>query len=189
MYLSCYTLSPWVPEVDFSISEYEQSTVANRVSVKIQDRTANSATPEKMPHYEPSYLCAHCLQRYVAERDKYKHQQNGKQCRSWWDGLLWVFIHVAVDRHWSKVYFFLCMLSSVRAKSLILLLLLFIQHLKLGRRFGASKIDLILCMLDKNFSRKHFEIFFLFFLENRIWHFMQIVSNGDNLHEVSDPIF
>ena len=24
---------------------------------------------------------------------------------------------------------------------------------------------------------------------NRIWHFMQIVSLGDNLHEVSDPIF
>ena len=32
-------------------------------------------------------------------------------------------------------------------------------------------------------------IIFLFFLENRIWHFMQIVSLGDNLHEVSDPIF
>ena len=28
-------------------------------------------------------------------------------------------------------------------------------------------------------------IFFLFFLENKIWHFMQIV----NLHEVSNPIF
>ena len=26
------------------------------------------------------------------------------------------------------------------------------------------------------------------FLENRNWHFMQIVSLGDNLHEVSDPI-
>ena len=44
-------------------------------------------------------------------------------------------------------------------------------------------------MLGKNFSRQQFEIFFLFFLENRIWHFMQIVSLGDNLHEVSDPIF
>ena len=32
-------------------------------------------------------------------------------------------------------------------------------------------------------------IFFLFFLENRIWLFMQIVSSGDNLHEMSDPIF
>ena len=28
-------------------------------------------------------------------------------------------------------------------------------------------------------------IFFLFFPENRIWHFMQIVSTGDNLHEMS----
>ena len=27
---------------------------------------------------------------------------------------------------------------------------------------------------------------FLFFQENRIWHFMQI---GDNLHKVSNPIF
>ena len=31
-------------------------------------------------------------------------------------------------------------------------------------------------------------LFFLFFLENRIRHFMHIVS-GDNLHEMSDPIF
>ena len=32
-------------------------------------------------------------------------------------------------------------------------------------------------------------IFFLYFLENRFWHIMQIVSLGDNLHDVSDPIF
>ena len=31
-------------------------------------------------------------------------------------------------------------------------------------------------------------IFFLFFPENRIWHFIQIFSKGDNLHEVSNPI-
>ena len=31
--------------------------------------------------------------------------------------------------------------------------------------------------------------FFLFFWENRTWHFMQIVSSGDNLHEMSNPIF
>ena len=30
--------------------------------------------------------------------------------------------------------------------------------------------------------------FFLFFLEKRIWHFMQIVSWGDNLREVSNQI-
>ena len=32
-------------------------------------------------------------------------------------------------------------------------------------------------------------IFFLFLPENRIWHFMQIVSIGDNLHEMSKPVF
>ena len=32
-------------------------------------------------------------------------------------------------------------------------------------------------------------IFFLFFPVNRIWHFMQIVSWGDNLHEMSNPVF
>ena len=29
-------------------------------------------------------------------------------------------------------------------------------------------------------------IFYLFFLENRIWHFMQIVSVGDHFHELSN---
>ena len=38
--------------------------------------------------------------------------------------------------------------------------------------------------------RQTYDIFFfLFFLENRIWHFMQIVSLGDNLHEMSNPFF
>ena len=32
-------------------------------------------------------------------------------------------------------------------------------------------------------------LFFLFFPENRIWHYMQIVSLGDNLHEMSNPVF
>ena len=32
-------------------------------------------------------------------------------------------------------------------------------------------------------------LFFLYFPENRIWHFMQIVSLGDNLHEMSNPVF
>ena len=30
--------------------------------------------------------------------------------------------------------------------------------------------------------------FFLFFPENRIWHFPQTVSTGDNLHEMSNPV-
>ena len=44
-------------------------------------------------------------------------------------------------------------------------------------------------MLGKNFSRQHFEIPFLFFLEKKTLYFLQIVSLGDNFHEVSDPIF
>ena len=32
-------------------------------------------------------------------------------------------------------------------------------------------------------------VFFLFFPENRIWHCKQIVSIGDNLHEMSNPVF
>ena len=36
--------------------------------------------------------------------------------------------------------------------------------------------QLTLSTLGKIFSRQHFEVFVLFFPENRIWHFMQIVS-------------
>ena len=32
-------------------------------------------------------------------------------------------------------------------------------------------------------------MFFLFFQENKFWHFVQIVSNGDNLHKMSKPVF
>ena len=39
------------------------------------------------------------------------------------------------------------------------------------------------------FSRWQTDDSFLIILENRIWHFMQIVLGGDNLHEMSDPIF
>ena len=46
---------------------------------------------------------------------------------------------------------------------------------------------LMLSMLDNSFSRWHFEIF-LFFPENMIWHFMQIFSLRDDLHDMSDPI-
>ena len=31
--------------------------------------------------------------------------------------------------------------------------------------------------------------FLFFFPENRFWHFTHIVSNGDNLHEMSNPYF
>ena len=39
--------------------------------------------------------------------------------------------------------------------------------------------------LCKNFSR----YFTTFYPENRFWHFMQIVSTGDNLHEMSKHVF
>ena len=39
------------------------------------------------------------------------------------------------------------------------------------------------------FSRWQIDVIFLFFRENRIWQFMQIVSLGDNLHELSIPVF
>ena len=40
------------------------------------------------------------------------------------------------------------------------------------------------------FSRRQIDdIFLIFFPENRIWHSMQIVSLGDNLHELSYPVW
>ena len=51
--------------------------------------------------------------------------------------------------------------------------------------------------LDFNISRQYFKILprnilmllLLFFPEQRVWHFMQIVSSGDNSHEMSNPFF
>ena len=39
------------------------------------------------------------------------------------------------------------------------------------------------------FSRRQIDDIFLISPENRIFHLMQIVSNGDNLHEISKPVF
>ena len=39
------------------------------------------------------------------------------------------------------------------------------------------------------FSRRKTDDIFLIFLENKIRHFMQIVSQGENLPELSNPIF
>ena len=55
--------------------------------------------------------------------------------------------------------------------------------------FCKFEIILGLACWEKKFFRGHFEIFFLIFPENTLWHFMQIVSLGDNLHEMSKPIF
>ena len=43
--------------------------------------------------------------------------------------------------------------------------------------------------MGKIFSRQHIELFFLFFPETRIGHFMQIVSIRDNLLEMSNLVF
>ena len=47
----------------------------------------------------------------------------------------------------------------------------------------------MLNMLGKNFSRQHFDFFFLFPPENSTWHFMQFFSLGDSLFEMVKPIF
>ena len=49
--------------------------------------------------------------------------------------------------------------------------------------------QLMLSTLGKNLSIQHPEILFLFSPENRICHFMQVVSIGYNLIEMSKPIF
>ena len=50
-----------------------------------------------------------------------------------------------------------------------------------------QSILLTLTMLWANSADDKPMIFFLISLENVIWHFMQIVSLKDNLHEVSNP--
>ena len=49
-------------------------------------------------------------------------------------------------------------------------------------------LGLHLAFWVKNISRQHIEIISLFFPEKRIWHFMQIVSNGDNLHGMLNSV-
>ena len=73
------------------------------------------------------------------------------------------------------------------------------QHMVMSR--NKKTIYLVVHHLELFFSSKYLlqtlvnsadnksMIFFLFFQENRLWYFMQIVSNGDNLHEMSKPFF
>ena len=47
-----------------------------------------------------------------------------------------------------------------------------------------------MCLALGDFSsRRPFKIYFLFVPENRIRHFIEIVFTGENLHEMSDPVF
>ena len=63
-------------------------------------------------------------------------------------------------------------------------------QIKKKKKKKKKKKDLTLCMLGKKKSADDIlKYFFLFFLENRKRHFMQIVSKGDNVHEVSNPFF
>ena len=43
-------------------------------------------------------------------------------------------------------------------------------------------------MLTFNLGRRHLQKFLLCFHENRVWHFIQIVSRGDNLNEMSSSV-
>ena len=54
---------------------------------------------------------------------------------------------------------------------------------------GWTILKLTLSTLGNIFGRLYFQMFFLFFPDNRIWYFMQIVSIGDNFHEMSNPVF
>ena len=67
-----------------------------------------------------------------------------------------------------------------------------VYALKESKQLKQNVIHLIvyltLSTLGKIFSRRYFVIYFLFSPENWIWQLMQIVSIGDNLHEMSDHI-
>ena len=56
-------------------------------------------------------------------------------------------------------------------------------------RAAQVSVFTMLSMLSKNFSSRHYEIFFSFFPESRKRRFMQIVSLGDSLQVMSNPIF
>ena len=56
--------------------------------------------------------------------------------------------------------------------------------------FIEVKHHLTFIILLANSADNKSMIFYLFFQKkNRIWHFMQIVSIGDNLHEMPNPVF
>ena len=53
-----------------------------------------------------------------------------------------------------------------------------------------KKLECLLQILLWAYSANgKFMIFFLFFPENRIRQYMQIVSNGDILYKISNPVF
>ena len=54
---------------------------------------------------------------------------------------------------------------------------------------GYCKMKRVRAKIARIYGRRQIDdSFSYFFLENRIWHFMQIVSIGDNLHETSNYV-
>ena len=65
-----------------------------------------------------------------------------------------------------------------------------LTHLfRIQKAFDIRHINLTLSTLGKIFSRQHFEIFFSFFPRNQDLTFHANCLQGDNLHEMSDPVY
>ena len=60
---------------------------------------------------------------------------------------------------------------------------------KVFQHHNKMTVDVYFTTLWANFADDKLMIYFLYFLENRLWHFMQIVSRGDNLLEMSKHVF
>ena len=54
---------------------------------------------------------------------------------------------------------------------------------------SASRTVLDFTIPWANSADDKLELFFVFFTENRMWHFIQISSIGDDLHEMTNPVF
>ena len=78
-----------------------------------------------------------------------------------------------------EVHFFLCYRYIIHQRQLQMIVSI---------EFEFKEVK-CLALWVKFSADDNIEICFLFFSENRIWHFMQIVSSGDNLHEMSNPFF
>ena len=64
-----------------------------------------------------------------------------------------------------------------------------ILQIKNKTKYTLNLLIIPLSGLIQQMTNWGFFFFFLFFPENRILYFMQSVSFGDNLHEISNPVF
>ena len=67
-------------------------------------------------------------------------------------------------------------------------MLIEIDTVDLGKSENLPKFINIYHSTNK-FSRWQINDIFLIFPRKQIWHFMQIVSSGDSLHEMLNPVF